>query len=208
MSLMQSLIRKSRPGREFMKLVPPGHHFRRMEFGGQRHIPDRVFKLLDPFDWACLYILLPVVSFIPLAGTCVVMTWVLLSPGSVWKVLWFFLGLIVTGIFASFADLADQMRKSISGLLSGLRSHLDIDDLTLVMGLSPSELTDLCQGRMRVLAIVLEEVEARTTPDDEERAEPKRRAVSAFNFFRKYDLIPDTSMGRYFTPRPPKIKRT
>lgn len=203
---LKKLVRKTPWGERTIRIIPAGHPFRSVKLN-PFPMPFCSYgfatKWLDPFDWN-IFTWLCVLLVIPALIICVVVCALtgVTKPSITLSLIAFF------GIWMGVIGTGCDIGAALGEFLRDVRNHLDVDDLQPVYGLSPSQLMDMCQQRVSILAVRLEEIEPRTIPVDKERVQAKARFDGAFYFFRKHNLIPDTSMGYYFTPRQPKAKRT
>lgn len=189
----KSLIRSLPWTRIVLETVPVGHPFRRLEMQPfMMFVPYKwAVAIMDPFDWWCFYgvsgglvvaaLLIQVIAFVVFGF--VIETAIALLP-----LMFFFF------VFATAAS----MTYGVHRFLDNLHNHLNIDRLSQVVTLSPSELESLCLQRLQTLASELEGVESRTMPLAKERTEASANFRMAYWFFRNSGLIKQTDWSRFF----------
>jgi len=202
---LRSLVRATRWGQHTIRVVPVGHPFRSVKL---KPFPmpfcsySFATKWLDPFDWG-IFTWLCVLLFSSALIICVVVC----VLAGVTKLSIILPLIAFFGTWMAVIGTGCDINAALGEFLGDVRNHLGVDDLQPVYGLSPSQLMDVCQQRVSVLAAKLEEIEPFTTPADKENQLARQRVFAAFYFFREHNLISDKDLGYYFTPRPPKVKK-
>jgi len=109
-------------------------------------------------------------------------------------------GFIITVVFFAVACFAGSMWGYYSEHTDLLQTSLGVDDLRLYVGLSPSQMEDLCLRRLKVLGSAWEEAQRNhPMPFAKERTEAERAFRGAYRRFEEHKCIKPTKWDRFFS---------